>query len=150
MRIAIVLDGRPWIDDALEGLRAAGLRRGGARRAVVEFLAGRTAAARRRRSTTESRRRASASGVASVYRALDTLAELRLVQRVDVGDGIARFEPAREDQHHHHHLVCDDCGKVEPFSDEPLERALAQAAGRLGYALEQHDVVLRGACDDCR
>jgi Fur family ferric uptake transcriptional regulator len=46
--------------------------------------------------------------------------------------------------------VCDDCGKVEPFTDEPLERALERAAGRLGYPLEQHDVVLRGACDDCR
>jgi Fur family ferric uptake transcriptional regulator len=91
-----------------------------------------------------------AVGVASVYRALDTLAELRLVQRVDVGDGVARFEPSLGDDHHHHHLVCDGCGKVEPFTDEPLERALERAAGRLGYAMEQHDVVLRGACDDCR
>ena len=87
--------------------------------------------------------------MASVYRALDTLAELRLVQRVEAGDGVARFEPSRAD-HHHHHLVCDDCGKVEPFTDDPLERALERAAGRLGYALEQHDVVLRGACEDCR
>ena len=89
-------------------------------------------------------------GVASVYRALDTLVELRLVQRVDIGDGIARFEPAREGHDHHHHLVCDDCGKVEPFTDETLERALERAAGRLGYAMEQHEVVLHGACDDCR
>ena len=139
-----------WIDDALEGLRAAGLRRGGARRAVVEFLAGQDCCRSAQEIHDGIAAHGGAVGVASVYRALDTLAELRLVQRVDVGDGIARFEPAREDHHHHHHLVCDDCGKVEPFSDEPLERALAQAAGRLGYALEQHDVVLRGACDDCR
>ncbi len=90
-----------------------------------------------------------AVGVASVYRTLETLAELRLVQRVDVGDGLARFEPAREDEHHHHHLVCDDCGRVEPFTDEPLEQALERAAGRLGYAM-QHEVVLRGTCGDCR
>jgi len=139
-----------WIDDALEGLRAAGLRRGGARRAVVEFLAGQDCCRSAQEIHDGIAAHGGAVGVASVYRALDTLAELRLVQRVDVGDGIARFEPAREDHHHHHHLVCDDCGKVEPFSDEPLERALAQAAGRLGYALEQHDVVLRGTCDDCR
>ena len=90
-----------------------------------------------------------AVGVASVYRALETLAELRLVQRVDVGDGVARFEPSRGHEHHHH-LVCDDCGKVEPFTDPPLERALERAAGKLGYELEQHDVVLRGACNTCR
>jgi Fur family ferric uptake transcriptional regulator len=91
-----------------------------------------------------------AVGVASVYRALDTLADLRLVQRVDVGDGVARFEPSRDGPQHHHHLVCDDCGKVEPFTDQPLERALERAAARLGYAMEHHEVVLRGACDDCR
>jgi Fur family ferric uptake transcriptional regulator len=73
------------------------------------------------------------------------------VQRVDVGDGVARFEPAGGDaHHHHHHLVCDDCGRVEPFTDDRLERALAGAAGRLGYAMEQHEVVLRGACANCR
>ena len=106
------------------------------------------AASPRRRSTTASRADGRAVGVASVYRALDTLAALRLVQRVDVGDGVARFEPAAG-SHHHHHLVCEDCGKVEPFTDEPLERALKGAAGRLGYAMEQHEVVLRGSCSGC-
>ena len=63
-------------------------------------------------------------GIASVYRALDQLVELRLVQRVELGDGVARFEPSHVDGEHHHHLVCDDCGKVEPFSDPGLEQAL--------------------------
>ncbi len=139
-----------WSDRALERLRAAGLRRGGARRAVVEYLETQGCC----RSAQEIHDGIAASGgavgVASVYRALETLTELRLVQRVDAGDGIARFEPSHTDRHHHHHLVCDDCGRVEPFTDEPLERALRRAAGRLGYALEQHDVVLRGACEDCR
>jgi Fur family ferric uptake transcriptional regulator len=139
-----------WAEQALDALRTAGLRRGGARRAVVEFLDAQDCC----RSAQEIHDGISAAGgavgVASVYRALDTLVDLRLAQRVDVGDGIARFEPSRAGHEHHHHLVCDDCGKVAPFSDEPLERALAGAAGRLGYALEQHDVVLRGACEDCR
>jgi len=139
-----------WAEQALEALRAAGLRRGGARRAVVEFLDAQDCC----RSAQEIHEGIQAAGgvvgVASVYRALDTLVDLRLAQRVDVGDGIARFEPSRAGHHHHHHLVCDDCGKVEPFSDERLERALAGAAGRLGYALEQHEVLLRGACSSCR
>jgi Fur family ferric uptake transcriptional regulator len=139
-----------WSEDALEGLRTAGLRRGGARRAVVEYLARRSCCSSAQEIHDGIRAEGGVTGVASVYRALDTLAELRLVQRVDVGDGIARFEPARVGDHHHHHLVCDDCGRVEPFTDEPLERALSRAAGRLGYALDQHDVVLRGACDSCR
>jgi Fur family ferric uptake transcriptional regulator len=150
MRIGIVCIVTTWTESALEGLLAAGLRRGGARRAVVEYLAVQDCCCSAQEIHDGIRAAGGATGVASVYRALDTLAELRLVQRVDVGDGIARFEPSRDGAHHHHHLVCDDCGKVEPFTDAPLERALERAAGRLGYAMEQHDVVLRGACDTCR
>ena len=139
-----------WTDQALDGIRGAGLRRGGARRAVVQFLAGQDCCRSAQEIHDGIAASGGAAGVASVYRALDTLVELRLVQRVDIGDGIARFEPAREGEDHHHHLVCDDCGKVEPFADETLERALESAAGRLGYAMEQHEVVLHGACDDCR
>jgi Fur family ferric uptake transcriptional regulator len=139
-----------WADDTLAGLRTAGLRRGGARKAVVEYLAAQDCCRSAQEIHDGIRAGGGGTGVASVYRALDTLVALRLVQRVDVGDGIARFEPSGEGDLHHHHLVCDDCGKVEPFTDEPLERALTRAAGRLGYTLEQHDVVLRGACDDCR
>jgi Fur family transcriptional regulator, ferric uptake regulator len=140
----------PWTDQALDGIRAAGLRRGGARRAVVDFLAAQDCCCSAQEIHDGIASSGGAVGVASVYRALDTLVELRLVQRVDIGDGIARFEPTREGDDHHHHLVCDDCGKVEPFIDETLERALERAAGRLGYAMEQHEIVLHGACDDCR
>ena len=138
-----------WADVALAGLQRAGLRRGGARRAVVDHLAAQRCCLSAQEIHDGIRAHGGAVGVASVYRALDTLVELRLVQRVDVGDGVARFEPVGG-AHHHHHLVCDDCGKVEPFTDEPLERALAGAANRLGYALDQHEVVLRGACGACR
>jgi len=139
-----------WPESALSGLRSAGLRRGGARRAVVDYLARQECCRSAQEIHDGIRGGGGRVGVASVYRALDTLVELDLVQRVDIGDGVARFEPAHDGPHHHHHLVCDDCGKVEPFTDAPLERALERAAGRLGYELEQHDVVLRGACDDCR
>src|SRR5512132_3891185 len=124
MRIAIVCAMDTWSRQALDELRTAGLRRGGARRAVVDYLAAQDCCRSAQEIHEGIAAQGAAVGVASVYRALDTLAELRLVQRVDVGDGIARFEPSREDDHHHHHLVCDDCGKVEPFTDEPLERAL--------------------------
>jgi len=149
MRIGIIYS-MSWSEHVLAALQDAGLRRGGARRAVVEFLERQDCC----RSAQEIHEgivsSGGAVGVASVYRTLDTLAELRLVQRVDVGDGIARFEQfGGKDEHHHHHLVCDDCGRVEPFTDERLEQALARVAGRLGYAM-QHEVVLRGACGACR
>ena len=88
-------------------------------------------------------------GIASVYRTLDTLVELRLVKRIDAGDGVARFEPADPGGDHHHHLVCRDCGKVEAFTDARLERAIGKVAGGLGYYVDEHEVVLTGACADC-
>jgi Fur family ferric uptake transcriptional regulator len=89
-------------------------------------------------------------GIASVYRVLDLLGEQGLVQRVDVGAGTARYEPVLPSGEHHHHLVCDDCGKVEAFEDPDLEQAIHRLEGRTGYSVAAHDVVLRGACGDCR
>src|ERR671925_179687 len=70
-------------------------------------------------------------------------------QVIGFGDGVARFEAIRGDHSHHHHLVCDECGKVETFSDERLERALRDVESKSGYAVAAHDVVLRGACTAC-
>ena len=138
-----------WTSHALETLEGAGFRSGGARRAVVELL-GRQNCCMTAQEIFDSLRRARrAVGIASVYRALETLADLRLVKRIEAGDGIARFEPARPDGDHHHHLVCRDCGKVEAFSDLRLERAIDKVAGGLGYSVEEHEVVLTGACADC-
>ena len=81
---------------------------------------------------------------------LDVLADKRLVQRLDLGDGITRFEAIRHSEEHHHHIVCDDCGKIEPFADQRLERALKDVEAHSGYEVAGHDIVLRGACASCR
>jgi Fur family transcriptional regulator, ferric uptake regulator len=139
----------PWTKDALLALAEAGYRRGGARGAVVELL-GRQDCCLSAQEIHDSLRRARRPvGIASVYRALEALVDLRLVKRVDAGDGIARFEPASSDGDHHHHVVCRDCGKVESFSDSRLERAIDRVAGGLGYSVDEHEVVLTGACADC-
>jgi Fur family ferric uptake transcriptional regulator len=72
------------------------------------------------------------------------------LQRVDLGVGVSRFERVVPAGDHHHHLVCGECGKVEPFEDSALEAAIVGVAGGTGYAVDAHDVVLRGSCGDCR
>lgn len=139
-----------WTEGALLRLRESSGRSGSARRAVVELL-GRQGCCLSAQEVHEHLRAAGPRvGIASVYRALEGLDGLGLVQRVDLGDGIARFEPAHAGGEHHHHLVCDDCGKVEPFEDPTLEAAIERVADGRGYAVAAHDVVLRGACEDCR
>ena len=139
-----------WSERALEQLRTAGYRRGGARMRVIGYLDAQDCCVAAQDIHQALHASGERVGLATVYRVLDALVGTRLVQRVDLGDGVARFEPVRDSVEHHHHIVCDDCGRVEPFTDDRLERALAGAAGRLGYAMEQHEVVLRGACANCR
>jgi len=139
-----------WTESALKRLRAATGRSGGARRAVVEFLGRQECCLSAQEIHDGVRVEGPRVGIASVYRALEGLDELGLVQRVDLGDGVSRFEPADPRGDHHHHLVCDDCGRVEPFEDPALEAALERVAGGRGYDAAAHDVVVRGACEDCR
>ncbi|HEX4746245.1 MAG TPA: Fur family transcriptional regulator [Gaiellaceae bacterium] len=139
-----------WTDLALAGLREASGRSGGARRVVVELVGEQTCCLSAQEIHERARVRGERVGIASVYRALEGLDELGLVQRIDLGDGVSRFEPVRPGGDHHHHLVCDDCGKVEPFEDSTLESAIESVATGRGYAVAAHDVVLRGACEDCR
>jgi Fur family ferric uptake transcriptional regulator len=138
-----------WTEHALRTLADAGYRRGGARTAVVEVL-GRQSCAVSARDIDDALRTAGRGvGRASVYRTLETLAELKLVQRLDLGHGDKRYEPHSPSGEHHHHLVCDHCGSVQPFEDPDLEAALEKLASRVSYKVDEHDVVLHGACGDC-
>jgi Fur family ferric uptake transcriptional regulator len=170
-----------WAERAEATLAAAGHRRGGARRAVLELLAetGTDSGDTRSAPIPES---ASAEGAclpastgqgcaltaheiedalrawgksrravsrASVYRILDELERLRLVQRVETGQAMVRYERVCEHAEHHHHLVCDECGVVMPFSDQGLERAIETLSERVPLAVSEHEIVLHGACRDC-
>ena len=140
---------RTWSDQALEELRTAGYRRGGARARVIAYLDAQRCCLDAQEIHRALVARGEHVGLATVYRVLDVLADTRLVQRVDLGDGLARFEPVREVDHHHH-IVCDDCGRVEAFADERLERVLRDVERSSGYDVAGHDIVLRGACSSCR
>jgi Fur family ferric uptake transcriptional regulator len=138
-----------WKEHTLATLAEAGYRRGGARNAVVELLDRQDCALTAQQIDDRLRERGRSVGRASVYRILEMLTDMRLVQKIDVGQGVARYERHLPDGDHHHHLVCRDCGKVEAFSDVRLERAIDKVAVGLGYSVEEHEVVLTGACADC-
>lgn len=88
-------------------------------------------------------------GTATVYRALDTLLASGLLVERDFGEGFRRFEPAR-DVPNHEHLVCTQCGKVEEFRDERLERMTTIVAESRGFARQRHRLVIHGICRDCQ
>ena len=138
-----------WADHANRVVREAGLKPGAARGAVIDVLADQLCCLSAPAIHERVRRHRPGVGIASVYRALERLTELGLVHRLDLRSGGARYEPAQPSGDHHHHLVCGDCGKVEPFSDERLEDAIDGVSSAAAFRIEAHDVVLRGRCAGC-
>jgi Fur family ferric uptake transcriptional regulator len=138
-----------WSEQAQRTLREAGHRAGGARKAVVELLARQSCCLSAQEIADELRAKGTDVGLASVYRALDLLHEMGLVQRVEIGDGGSRYEPIAPGGEHHHHAVCDTCGRVTAFEDDRLEQAMERLAGRLHHSMSGHDIVIHGACDRC-
>ena len=87
----------------------------------------------------------------TIYRSMHLLEKMRLVQRFDFGDAVARYELVRQEDHeHHHHLICTDCSKVveieECFSEE-LERRIASGNG---FAQITHKLEFFGVCPACQ
>ena len=139
-----------WAEHARAALRAAGMKPGAARATVIDVLGDQRCCLPVAEIHQEVVRRRPGSGIASVYRALETLTTLGLLHRVDLRSGAcARYEPAQPSGDHHHHLVCGDCGKVEPFSDDRLENAIDGVSQAADFSIDQHEVVLRGRCVDC-
>jgi Fur family ferric uptake transcriptional regulator len=132
-----------WAAQASKRLDKAGYRSGGARRQVIELLAGEECAL----TALEMDRRL-AAGRASIYRTLEQLEALHLVQRIDIGGEAAGYERLDPGEHHHH-LVCEECGTLEPFADRGLEQAIAAVSRASDFQVETHDVVLKGTCPSC-
>jgi Fur family ferric uptake transcriptional regulator len=134
-----------WSEYAATQIGEAGLRRSLPRQRVIELLDGRDCAV----TALDIDAELEGVGRATVYRAIEQLEELGLVRKVDLGASAHGYEKAEPSGHHHHHIVCDDCGKVQPFEDDALEVAIHDIR-REGFKLESHEVTLHGRCKDCK
>ena len=139
-----------WIRYVYADLQMGGFNRGGARDAVIDLLGEQECALSATQIETRLRGEGRPIARASIYRTLDLLVERGLAERVLVDQGEARFEPLEPSGEHHHHLFCGQCGRLIPFDDPGLERAIHKLEDRLGVTVDSHDVLLRGACGQCR
>src|SRR5919107_4485117 len=117
-----------WVERAKSRLNEAGFRTGAARQRVIELLGGESCAI----TALEIDRRLPSVGRASVYRTLEQLEQLELVHRVDVGGETVAFE-RNDPGGHHHHMVCVRCGRLVPFEDQGLERAIHAVGERAEF-----------------
>jgi Fur family ferric uptake transcriptional regulator len=93
------------------------------------------------------RRRIPTADFSTVFRAMQSLERVGLVDQVDLGDGRARYETRRE---HHEHIRCTTCGTVAEVPGCVVEDAVAQVQRRTGYQVSSHQVVFAGVCRPCR
>jgi Fur family ferric uptake transcriptional regulator len=87
-------------------------------------------------------------GIVTVYRTLEVLAELGLIQRVHLDGDCHSY--VRADRGHSHQIICRECGRVEAFADCALDPLLSTLRKRTGYLIESHWLELLGRCPNCQ
>jgi Fur family ferric uptake transcriptional regulator len=90
-------------------------------------------------------------GLATVYRVLTQFEAAQLVKRHHFEEGGTAVFELNEGEHHDH-IICMDCGRVEEFVDCGIERRQNDVAQRLGFAIQEHNLILYGRCrrEDCQ
>lgn len=88
-------------------------------------------------------------GLATVYRTVEILANLDILQKIEFGDGCARYELA-EGEVHHHHLICVNCGKVTEFNDDFLETLETWVSKKTDFQIIDHQLKFYGYCKNCQ
>lgn len=134
--------------DWLACLRASGYRLTGPRRAVVETLAQSDRALSATEIYAQARERYLSLGLVSVYRTLEKLEALGLIQRVHQPDGCQAFIASFTG--HQHLLICEQCGRVEFFEGDDLEPLIGRVQAESGYSVHAHWLQLFGLCAACR
>jgi Fur family ferric uptake transcriptional regulator len=129
-------------------LEEAGYRLTSPRRAVAELIGDRRGHFTADDLLSESRRRRLGVTRATVFRSLDVLTELGLVERLDLPSGEHAFVAC--DTAHHHHLVCSSCGRSTEVDDNGLEAVAAAIARQSGYRVDTHRLELFGLCPGCQ
>lgn len=90
-----------------------------------------------------------APGLTTVYRSLESLVGLGLVQAVDIGDGERRYEIVKPGEHHHH-VICDNC-RSSIHLDQCLVEDLEEAVrAKYGFEIRTHVLEIFGTCTDCQ
>jgi Fur family ferric uptake transcriptional regulator len=134
----------PWLTQ----LNEHGYRLTGARRAVVETMAASVRALTPIEVYDQARDKYPALGLVTVYRTLEKLEELHLIQRVHQPQGCQAFISAGHG--HQHLLLCQNCGQVAFFDGDNLDAFTKSVAEKTGYQINEHWLQLFGLCANCR
>jgi Fe2+ or Zn2+ uptake regulation protein len=132
----------------LRALSENGYRLTDSRRAVVEIVGSSPRAMTPMEVFDSARATHPELGLVTVYRTLEKLEELHLIQRVHQPSGCQAFVTAG--QGHQHMLLCQSCGQVTFFEGDDLDPLIKVISGNTGYSIQEHWLQLFGLCAKCR
>ncbi|MBD7945140.1 MULTISPECIES: Fur family transcriptional regulator [Psychrobacillus] len=90
-------------------------------------------------------------GLATVYRTLELLNELNVVDKIQFGDGVSRYDLRQEGAaHFHHHLVCIECGAVDEIQEDLLEDVEEIVEKKWNFIIKDHRLTFHGICHRCQ
>lgn len=90
-------------------------------------------------------------GLATVYRTLELLSELKIVDKINFGDGVSRYDLRKEGmEHFHHHLVCMECGSVEEIIEDLLSDVEKIVEEDWQFQVKDHRLTFHGICKQCQ
>lgn len=136
------------VDIWLAQLQENGYRLTEARRAVVEAVQQSRHALTPLEVFDMARKNYPALGLVSVYRTLEKLEQLHIIQRVHQPGGCQAFIAAS--QGHEHLLLCRSCGQVMFFEGDDLETLIKSISKKTGYQISEHWLQLFGLCQACQ
>ncbi len=142
----------PKVDEIMERLDNEGYRLTGPRRIVVGQIVRHHTPFTSAELLETVRHNSPAIGRATVFRTLDLLCRIGLVQRIheDAHGGRCHAYIAC-DERHHHHLICNSCGTVRDFNeDEALDALVREVEKRTAFQIEGHRLELVGLCPSCQ
>ena len=135
------------LERIMDLLAASGGRRTAARRAIVEVLLTTGSHITADEVTAKVQRRLPSVNVSTVYRTLEALEELGIIDHVHLGHGRAVYHLADED---HQHLVCERCERVEELPNAKARAFTAMLDRDYGFALDRRHFAIVGLCRRCR
>lgn len=128
-------------------LDRAGYRLTEPRRSLASLIASRTGHFTAGELILEARSRRIGVGRATVFRTLEVLEELGVVERLDLPSGEHAYVACQKA--HHHHVICSRCGCTSEIDDAGLRVVVREVARRTGFRVDEHRLEFFGLCPAC-
>ncbi len=89
-------------------------------------------------------------GLTTVYRTVQLFCEMDILEKVNLDDGLIRYELMLDDDNHrHHHLICNNCNKIVEVKEDLMDSIEKIFEENYGFSVSNHQTKFYGLCSEC-